>query len=148
MRLNEVISERIVFNGANYQDWSTSTMFFLMEKGFWRVVEEDPLALKENEEEDSSSYKLRVKNNRDLDMKARGRIGGTIGMGYIEQIRACETAAQMWHKLKQLFLVSSNNSKMMALKNLLSEKLKHGQNVVEFLGSQERWFRLAHPEDY
>lgn len=143
MRLNTE-TNKVKFNGMNYQEWSTATMFLLMERNLWNVVEGEPLKLKEGETVNSESYQTRYNQNKEADTQARGRIGGSIDIGFQEQVRSCGTASEMWNNLRGLFEVCSSTAKVNALSSLVKEKWSNGQNVIEHIGKMEQLFRMAH----
>ena len=141
----------ISFNGANYSEWETATMFYLQGKSLWKVVRDRPMELKELKGADgkpvletieSAPYLQRVEKMDDQNLQTMGKIGERVAPKFAEQLRKYRSAAEVWDAIREIGQAKSTSNMILVRTEFSSAKMNNGDDVLEHIGNLERCQRL------
>ena len=126
-----------IFNGENFQHWSVKIMAYMRSEGLWRMVDGtaiEPPELPENPtlQQYREHDKIVSKN-----YKALTCLHSALSEEVFTKIVACETAAEIWNKLKEEYQ-GSDKTKRMEISTLKREfeflRMKESENIQEYAG--------------
>ena len=131
MRLS---SERpvVILRGDNYPEWATNIKLILREKILWKVFDQNVMVLKDGEIVDSQTYKERIKLCEDKNEVAMAKIGLSIDVKLQNAVANCETAYEMWNKLKNMF-DNNSDTRLVALRTeMMKLKCSKDENILQY----------------
>lgn len=119
--------EKIIFNGQNWTIFKFATIVKLRSKGVFAVVSNN-VPQKFETEEDKTIWV-------DQDSRAQEIIVSRLAASQITYVLTCDTAHEIWEKLKSIYEPISETQKHVLLGKFFT--LKFGDNVLQYLAEIE-----------
>ena len=104
------------FNGDGFFTWQSKTMYLLMRKGLWHLIEDDDL-------------KMEPLDNH----KALGLIAQSLGDDVISHIAGIMDAKEAWLELNRVFGTESKSSKINLLMQFYKLDKKESETMVQHI---------------
>lgn len=132
----------VSYNGLNFPEWEMAMIALLREKGLWRVVEEDPLRLKQGEDPKSKEYQARRDQWLDKNEQALGRITGRVELKFAEEFREMKTASEVWTAIKNQVMADKSGNMILWRTEIESIHMGEDGDMNAYFGNAERLQRL------